>query len=133
LNNGSIATGEQLLSRVSKAIEQHPKKLTGLIAALLLGGGGFAAASLDTSETLPDDFVVREVLEAVEPLPLQEQVQSLDVHSFNLFRTESTRASDTVESLLARLGVDDLAAASFLRREPTFRTQLLGRARPPGA
>lgn len=128
MNNGSIATGEQLLSRVSKAIEQHPKKLTGLIAALLLGGGGFAAASLDTSETLPDDFVVREVLEAVEPLPLQEQVQSLDVHSFNLFRTESTRASDTVESLLARLGVDDPAAASFLRREPTFRTQLLGRA-----
>jgi murein DD-endopeptidase MepM/ murein hydrolase activator NlpD len=33
-----------------------------------------------------------------------------------------------VESLLARLGVDDPAAASFLRREPTFRTQLLGRA-----
>jgi len=128
LNNGFIATGEQLLSRVSKAVEHHPRKLTALIAALLFGGGGFAAASLDTSEPLPADFVVREVLEAVEPLPVHEQVQSLDVHSFNLFRTESTRASDTTESLLARLGVDDPAAAAFLRREPTFRTQLLGRA-----
>ena len=128
MKNGSIATGEQLLSRVSKAVEHHPKKVTALITALLLGGGGFAAASLDTSEPLPEDFVVREVLEAVEPLPVHEQVQSLDVHSFNLFRTESTRSSDTVESLLARLGVDDPDAASFLRREPTFRTQLLGRA-----
>ena len=128
MKNGSIATGEHLLSRVSKAVEHHPKKVTALITALLLGGGGFAAASLDTSEPLPADFVVREVLEAVEPLPVHEQVQSLDVHSFNLFRTESTRSSDTVESLLARLGVDDPDAASFLRREPTFRTQLLGRA-----
>ena len=128
MKNGFIATGEQLLSRVSKAVEQHPRKLTALVAALLFGGGGFAAASLDTSEPLPDDFVVREVLEAVEPLPLQDQIQSLDVHSFNLFRTESTRSSDTVESLLARLGVDDPAAAGFLRGEPTFRTQLLGRA-----
>ncbi len=128
MNIGSIAPGEQLLSRASKALAHHPKKVTALIAALLLGGGGFAAASLDTSEPLPEDFVVREVLEAVEPLPVQEQVQSLDVHSFNLFRTESTRASDTVESLLARLGVDDPAAAAYLRREPTVRTQLLGRA-----
>ena len=128
MNNGFTATGDQLLSRVSKAVEQHPKRLTALIAALLLGGGGFAAASLDTSEPLPADFVVREILEAVEPLPVHEQVRSLDVHSFNLFRTESTRANDSVESLLARLGVDDPAAAAFLRREPTVRTQLLGRA-----
>jgi hypothetical protein len=125
--NEGISSGQGLIA-VALVIFARWSPLRCVGAALLFGGGGFAAASLDTSEPLPDDFVVREVLEAVEPLPLQEQVQSLDVHSFNLFRTESTRASDTVESLLARLGVDDPAAASFLRREPTFRTQLLGRA-----
>ena len=127
LKNGFIATGEQLLSRATHALEHHPKKVTALIAALLLGGGGFAAAAFD-SEPLPSDVVVREVLEAVQPLPLQEQLQSLEVHSFNLFRTEITRASDTVEALLARLGVDDPVAANFLRKDPTFRSQLLGRA-----
>ncbi|HWI82384.1 M23 family metallopeptidase [Ramlibacter sp.] len=125
MNNGFIAAGEQLLSRAAHALEHHPRKVTALIAALLLGGGSFAVASIDTE---PDDVVVRDVLEAVQPLPMQEQVQTLDVHSFNLFRTETTRATDTVEALLSRLGVDDPQAAAFLRRDANFRSQLLGRA-----
>ena len=45
------------------------------------------------------------------------QVEALDAARFNLFRTEVTRATDTVEALLARLGVDDPAAAAFLRSD----------------
>ena len=127
MKNGLLTAGELFLSRAAHALEHHPKHVTALIAALLLGGGGgaFAVASLAPE---PADVTVREVLEAVNPMPLQSQVDALDVHSFNLFRTDSTRASDTVEALLARLGVDDPKAAAYLRTEPTFRTQVLGRA-----
>ena len=127
MNNGLIAAGEQLLSRAAHALEHHPKHVTALIAALMLGGGGgaFAVASLGPD---PSSLPVRQVLEAVEPLPLQEQAQELDIHSLKLFRSDATRASDTVEALLARLGVDDPQAAAYLRNDPTFRSQLLGRA-----
>jgi murein DD-endopeptidase MepM/ murein hydrolase activator NlpD len=125
--NGLLTAGEKLLSRAAHALEHHPKHVTALIAALLLGGGGgaFAVASLAPE---PADVTVREVLEAVNPMPLQAQLDALDVHSFNLFRTDTTRASDTVEALLARLGVDDPKATAYLRTEPTFRSQVLGRA-----
>ena len=116
-----------LLSRAVHALEHHPKHVTALLAALMLGGGGgaFAVASLDPE---PSTVVVRQVLEAVTPLPLQDQIEVLDVHSFKLFRSEATRASDTAESLLARLGVDDPGRLRFLRTDPMFRAQVLGRA-----
>ena len=127
MKNGLLTAGEKLLSRAAHALEHHPKHVTALIAALMLGGGGgaFAVASLAPE---PADVPVRQVLETVDPMPLQSQLEALDVHGFKLFRTDSTRASDTVESLLARLGVDDPRAVAYLRTEPTFRTQVLGRA-----
>ena len=106
--------------------QRHPKRITALIAALLLGGGGgaFAVASLapDASQ-LP----VRQVLESVQPLPLQAQAEALDVHSFKLFRSETTRANDTPEGLLRRLGIVDPAAATFVRNDGFARQALLGR------
>ena len=126
MKNSLIAAGELLLSRAAHALEHHPKHVTALLAALMLGGGGgaFAVASLDPE---PETVVVRQVLESVQPLPMQDQIKVLDVHSFRLFRSELTRASDTVEALLTRLGVDDPEAASFLRTDPMFRAQVLGR------
>jgi putative ubiquitin-RnfH superfamily antitoxin RatB of RatAB toxin-antitoxin module len=125
--NGLMAAGEQLLTRAAHALEHHPKHVTAALAVLMLFGGGaaFAVASLEPE---PSTVTVRQVLEAVQPLPVQEQVQALDVHSFRLFRSELTRTSDTVETLLARLGIDDAQAAAFLRKEPSFRAQMLGRA-----
>jgi murein DD-endopeptidase MepM/ murein hydrolase activator NlpD len=127
LKNSLIAAGEVLLSRAVHALEHHPKHVTALLAALMLGGGGgaFAVASLEPE---PSTVVVRQIVESATPLPVQDQLKVLDAHSFNLFRSDVTRASDTVESLLARLGVDDPEAASFLRTDPMFRAQLLGRA-----
>lgn len=127
MKNGLIAAGEQLLSRAGHALEHHPKHVTALIAALLLcgGGGAFAVASLGPD---PSDLPIREVLESVQPLPTQGQDAQLDVHSLRLYRSEVTRASDTVDALLSRLGIDDGQAAAYLRSEPNFRAQLLGRA-----
>ncbi len=125
MNNGFIAAGERLLARAAHALEHHPKHVTAILAALLLGGGGgaFAVASLGPdASALP----VRQVLEDVQPLAVHNEFA--DLPSLKLFRSEVTRSTDTVEALLARVGVDDLAAANFLRNEPAYRSVVLGRA-----
>ncbi|NQW82134.1 MAG: M23 family metallopeptidase, partial [Polaromonas sp.] len=58
----------------------------------------------------------------------QSQVDALLDHKFNLYRTEVTRSSDTAESLLRRLNINDSAAATFLRSDSKARTLLLSRA-----
>jgi murein DD-endopeptidase MepM/ murein hydrolase activator NlpD len=127
LNNGFIAAGEQLLARAAHALQHHPKHVTAILAALLLGGGGgaYAVASLGPD---PSALPVHEIVETVQPLPLASQRELLDVQNLKLFRSDVTRSTDTVEALLARLGVDDVQAANFLRSEPTYRSIVLGRA-----
>jgi murein DD-endopeptidase MepM/ murein hydrolase activator NlpD len=124
LENGLIAAGEKLLSRAAHALEHHPKHVTALVAAAMLfgGGGAFAVASLGPD---PSDLPVRQVLEAVQPLAVTPQVQALEAFGFKLYRNGTTRASDTVDTLLARLGIDDAAAAAFLRSDEAVRRQLL--------
>lgn len=117
--------GERLVSRAARTLEHHPRQVTALVAALLLtcGGGAFAVASFGPD---PAALPVREVLEQVEPLPLAEQSEALDAYRFSLYRTEQVRPSDTAESLLSRLGVNDPVAAAFLRQDRLARPQVLG-------
>lgn len=120
-----LAVGERLVVRAAHALEHHPRQVTALVAALLLtgGGGAFAVASLGPDPSL---LPVREILEQVQPLPLEAQSEALDAHRFSLFTSEAVRSSDTAESLLARLGVNDPAAAAFLRGDALARSQVLG-------
>jgi murein DD-endopeptidase MepM/ murein hydrolase activator NlpD len=125
LKQSWLVTGEQLLARAAHALEHHPRQATALVAALLLtgGGGAFAVASLGPD---PAALPVREILESVQPLPLQAQAEALEAYRFSLSSTEGVRSSDTAESLLARLGVNDVGAAAFLRQDPLARLQVLG-------
>lgn len=120
-----MAAGERLVSRAMHALEHHPRQVTALVAAMLLtaGGGAFAVASLGPD---PSMLPVREILENVQPLPLEAQAEALDGYHFSLYTAEAVRPSDTAESLLARLGVNDAAAAAFLRQDALARTQVLG-------
>lgn len=126
MKNGWIAACERFVSRRAHALSHHPRKATALLAALLLGGAGtaFGVASLDPD---PSTVTVRQVLESVNTLPVQPQLDQLDTQDLRLFRTEVARPSDTVDSLLARLGVEDEAAAAWLRRDAAFRSQVLAR------
>ena len=72
---------------------------------------------------------MRLVSEAVKTTDaLNTQSELLDTHSFTLYRSEQTRATDTPEALLQRLGVADPVAAAFLRKDATARQALFGRA-----
>ncbi|MDI1338745.1 M23 family metallopeptidase [Polaromonas sp.] len=107
-------------------LRRHPKRITGTLAALLLGTG---VTAFGVAPLAPDaaDLPVRQVLEAVQSLPTETQTETLDSFQFKLFRTESTRSSDTFDALLKRLNIDDTAAAVFLRSDANARLVLAGR------
>lgn len=127
MNNGLIAAGNAFVTRLAKIIDQYPRQITAAVATLLLGAGGgaFAVATLAPDAS---DMPVREVLEAIEPAALLGRSDAIDAPQMRLYRSETTRSSDTADTLLRRLGVDDFAAAAFLRNDTNFRAALLGRA-----
>lgn len=120
-----MSLGEQLVARTTDVLQKHPRRVTAAVAALMIttGGGAFAVASLGPD---PSALPVREILESVQPLPIEQQADALDAHHFSLFTAEAVRSSDTAESLLGRLGINDPAAAAFLRQDPQARRQVLG-------
>ena len=127
MNTPLISAGNALLAAASQTFQSYPKRITTVIAALMLGGGGgaFAVASF-----APDaaELPVREVLESVQALPMPDTDNLLALQPLNLFRSEVTRSSDTADTLLKRMGVDDPAAAAFIRTDATARQVLLGRS-----
>jgi murein DD-endopeptidase MepM/ murein hydrolase activator NlpD len=127
LINSLVNAGNALLTFSSRTIQQHPKRITAVIAALMLGGGGgaLAVASLGPD---PAELPVREILESVQALPLNPAADVLDIQPLSLYRSDLTRSSDTADTLLKRLGVDDAAAATFLRTDATARQVMLGRS-----
>ena len=123
MNDGLYRAKAALLSW----LQNHPRHVIALVSALALGTGGaaFAVANFGPdASSLP----VRTVLENVDPVPLQWQTEALERNTVNLYRTDATRSSDSFESLLKRLGIDDPAAAAYLRSDNLARQNLLGRA-----
>ena len=119
-----------VLSAVAGSLRRHPKRMTASLAALLLGTG---VTAFGVAPLAPDaaDLPVRQILEAVQPLSptsAQAQLNALANFNFTLFRTESTRSSDTAASLLKRLNLDDAAANAFLRSDPNAQQILAGQA-----
>ena len=124
---GFTTAGQALLGRLSRSIQQHPKRITAALATVLLtgGGGAFAVASFGPD---PIDLPVRLIEQSVESLASgQSLAELIDRPGFSLYRSGHVRASDTAESLLQRLGIADPAAAAFLRRDTNAQRSLLGR------
>ncbi len=124
--NRLATAGSAFVTLSRRTIQQHPKRIVAIIAALLLGGGGgaFAVATLAPDAS---DLPVRQVVESVQALAQPERSE-LDIASFKLFRSDMTRASDSADTLLGRLGVADPAAAAFVRSDANARQALLGRS-----
>ena len=119
-----------IFSALAASLRRHPRRITTGLAVLLLGTG---VTAFGVAPLAPDaaDLPVRQVLEAIRPLPaqsVQTQLDALADFRYQLFRTESTRSSDTAASLLKRLNLDDAAADAFLRSDSNARLILTGQA-----
>ena len=114
------------LQAATSLLRRHPKRITGTLAALLLGTG---VTAFGVAPLAPDaaDLPVRQILEAVQSLPTEAQTEALGSFQFKLFRNETTRSTDTADLLLRRLNIDDAAAAAFLRSDANGRLTLMGR------
>ena len=108
-------------------VARHPKHVTAVVAAVLLGGGGgaFAVANLGPDAA---NLPVRTLVENLETPNLEAQVAALEQKTLKLYRNDITRGSDSAESLLRRLGLVDSAAASYIRQTPEVRQALLNRS-----
>ncbi|WP_256924429.1 M23 family metallopeptidase [Hydrogenophaga sp. IBVHS2] len=110
------------------SIARHPRRIMAGIGALLLGTGvtafGIAPLAPDASQ-LP----VRQVVEALDTGTEGARIEILPASStpWVLYRTDSTRSDDTLQSLLTRLGINDPAAITQLRNTPHIR-QIVGRS-----
>ena len=122
-----LPASSHILSSLAESLRHHPKRVTASLAALLLGTG---VTAFGVAPLAPDaaDLPVRQVLESVQALPTHTQTDSLGDFRFSLFRTESTRSSDTADAILKRLNISDPVAAAFLRRDANAQLILAGRA-----
>ncbi len=101
----------------------------GIVATAVLLMGGFAVTAFGIAPLAPDAALLpqRMVEEAVRVDDLEAQRDALADHDLVLSRSEITRGTDTPESLLARLGVQDASVAAFLKTDSTARGVLAGR------
>jgi murein DD-endopeptidase MepM/ murein hydrolase activator NlpD len=106
---------------------RYPKTLA---ASVSIGLAGFAATAFGVAPMVPDPSALprRTITQDVPTANLQAQVDALAGQDIDLFRSDITRASDTADSLLARLNVVDAAAAAFLRTDSVAKKLLEGRA-----
>ena len=149
---GFIPATNEFLTQVGQSVQnqfiRNPKRVATLVALLAVvgAGGAFAVAS-----NAPDasELPVRQIVEAIDlphlaPFSIQATPPAAlplmpanlpgaglgiaDISALTLYRSEVTRSSDTADTLLRRLGIDDPVAAAFLRADGLTRKNVWGRA-----
>jgi murein DD-endopeptidase MepM/ murein hydrolase activator NlpD len=120
-----VQQGQVLLAQTLGWVKAHPRQLTAAVAALWLAaaGGAYAVANLGPDVASLPVTMVQQPVPTPEMAPLPHAAGGLA-----LYRSETSRSNDTADTLLRRLGVDDVAAAQFLRTDGLTRQYLLGRA-----
>ncbi|MES2090301.1 MAG: peptidoglycan DD-metalloendopeptidase family protein [Pseudomonadota bacterium] len=116
------------IESLQRTMHRHPRRVSAAVLALLAGTAmtAFGVAPLTATQDTPLPLVVQ-VNEPVALPALVDQMAELDVQALPLYRSDVTRPSDTIDTLLSRLGVNDPKAAEFLRHDPIAQTLLMGR------
>ncbi|TXH88873.1 MAG: M23 family metallopeptidase [Rhodoferax sp.] len=124
--SGITASLETLARDAGALVQKYPQRVTAIVAAFLLGGTGatFAVASFAPEAA---DLPSKTVVETLQTPDIAAQVEAIATAPQLLFRSETSRSSDTAPVLLRRLGVSDDHAADFLRTDRNAQQQLLGR------
>ena len=101
----------------------------GIVVTLVAALAGFGITAVAVAPMAPDAALLpqRLLTEAVEPGGMAAQLEALAGHEMTLTRSDITRAADTADGLLARLGVRDPSAVAFLRSDKTARLVFSGR------
>ena len=120
---------ESLTPHLLRARAGFARHSRGLSVAFVVLLGGFAAAAFSVAPLLPDpaDEPQRLVVDTIATPGMRDQLEALADHDLDLWRSDLTRAADTADSLLRRLGITDAEATSFLRSDPLARRLLDGR------
>jgi murein DD-endopeptidase MepM/ murein hydrolase activator NlpD len=118
--------GSRTLGRTRRLLARHPRRITSAVVVAL---AGCAATAFGIAPLAPDasDLPSRIVTQNVTPDGVEAQLEALAAHELELYRSDLTRSSDTADSLLRRLNVDDADAASFIRNDASARKLLAGR------
>ena len=145
--HGFFPATNDFLTQVGQSVQnqfiRNPQRVATLVAVLALAGAGGAFA---VATNAPDaaELPVRQVVEAINLphlTPASEMASTAlplaaidtaginaDIPALTLYRSDTTRSSDTADTLLRRLGIDDATAAAFLRSDALTRKSLWGRA-----
>jgi murein DD-endopeptidase MepM/ murein hydrolase activator NlpD len=117
---------QDLLAPVATFARENPLHVTALVAALLMGGVGatYAVSTFAPEMALEPEHTV---VETVQTLPVLAQTELIASQTQRLYRSDTTRSTDTAESLLKRVGLFDTQAAAFLRSDTLVQQTLLGR------
>lgn len=116
----------EILSRIEHSLKRHPRRVAAAVLIALTGTAvtAFGVAPLAADTTLPPQQVINETLQT--PAALPGELEALEWRDLRLYRNDLTRSTDTADTLLRRLGVDDPQAADFLRTDPVGRSLLNG-------
>ena len=119
-------TSDRALQTVLRFSAKHR---FGLVAGVVALMAGFAVTAVAVAPLVAEPLPLpqRLVVEKIEPQGLGAQLLELSTQDLTLTRSDITRGTDSAESLLARLGVQDPQAAAFLRSDSTARLVLAGR------
>ncbi len=115
------------LAQTELKLRQHPRAVSAAVLTLLLGTGVTAFGVAPLTVVDPSPVATQLIQQEVQAVAVPSQLEALETFSLALHRNDLTRGSDTAESLLQRLGVNDPEAARFLREDVLARQILTGR------
>ena len=108
----------------SKKLLLGSSRKTGVVSgiALLLALCAFGAAGVAPMAPDADDLPIKSITQELALPQLADQIAALENSSQNYISEERVRSGDTLATLLDRLGVDDNAAANFIKSDPIARS-----------
>ncbi|MBO9686939.1 M23 family metallopeptidase [Roseateles chitosanitabidus] len=117
---------QRSLARAEAFAAKHPRALTGTVVGTL---SCFAVTAFGIAPMAPDaeDLPQRVISESIPLQSLDEQLAQLAAFDPGLSRSDQTRAGDTADTLLKRMGAFDTSFAAFLRSDDTAKKLLSGR------
>ena len=94
-------------------------------SAVLLAVAAFGAVAVSPMAPDASDLPVTSIAQNLEMPDLASQISAMEQVDQNFTHEEKVRAGDTLATLLTRLGVDDPAAANFIKTDKIARGVML--------